>query len=706
MALTFPEMEPSPAARAAWAHTNNAAAAAMSFVMAFLLEGDGCAEGDGFQLGSELRDGVGGGDAAADLSPAAYRIPGGALDHGDGDDLDVRGDRGRDSRKHAIEALRRAAGGREREVLEAYCGHEPGEDHVRKLVVMGDGVGAARVAAREVGNDAGVVLEVDARVQLERAPLRSQSSARPVGGVVEPQRGRGARVVGAGEVDGTEGVVGEPLERECRLLPGPIGAGAARPFAVETHTADLEAGMRVDVLGVAQRSSHAGVQSDGVVETPADDAGRFHPVVVVEHVPGRRAALQPGHRQRDAAGVADVRGVRAEAGDGVEAASDAEIDRVLRPQQIVEVDLQVLDVDGAVGGEGYLAEVGGLVAQGAARPDVGFAQDVAEREARGVVGDGRARRIVGMDDGVAVRSEGERRDGDERRALALRGLRLQGDGILLPVVAVGAREAEAVPSERLAERRQLRIDVVARLAARAVLAREHRNGLGGKGRGNEQGNKADPYACHVCSSRRWLRRTAPQSTVRAERDAAPISEASALEQDLHPVRRIFRTFGLPGGVSRSVEGRGDHSVEKYAIAGDARIRGPANPARQIYVDATRAPGTPTSTTSLRPGTPRVDAACESARTTAGAVSGAQSAQTVVPAPDSAAPAAPAARASASSAGSQGRSVARAGWWSRSVIASPSRSSRPAASAATSSAARERLNTASCNETCRGRTARA
>src|SRR5205823_3131789 len=108
---------------------------------------------------------------------------------------------------------------------------------------------------------------------------------------------------------------------------------------------------------------------------------------------------------------------------------------------------------------------------------------------------------------------------------------------------------------------------------------------------------------------------------------------------------------------------------------DARARPTRRDVRQFrddgrvgpgHVDATRAPGTPTSTTSLLPGTPCADAACDSARTTAGAVSGAQSAHTVVPAPDSAAPAAPAARASSSSAGNHGRRVARAGWWSRSL----------------------------------------
>ena len=73
--------------------------------------------------------------------------------------------------------------------------------------------------------------------------------------------------------------------------------------------------------------------------------------------------------------------MRAEGGNRVEPAADAKVHGVARPEQIVEVDLRMLEVDGAVRRKRHLPEVGDRVAERSAGPHVPFGDEIGEGEA-------------------------------------------------------------------------------------------------------------------------------------------------------------------------------------------------------------------------------------------------------------------------------------------------------------------------------------
>src|SRR6202022_4382578 len=123
-----------------------------------------------------------------------------------------------------------------------------------------------------------------------------------------------------------------------------------------------------------------------------------------------------------------------------------------------------------------LSEEGRPFAEATARPEVGLGDGVRLHDRRAVVRPATARILDGMEDGVAVESEGERH-------LGWKGGRIPGrapakrDRLLLDVVAVHARETEAVAPECLAEGRELRKDGVAGRATGPVLSRKGRDRL-------------------------------------------------------------------------------------------------------------------------------------------------------------------------------------------------------------------------------------
>ena len=79
---------------------------------------------------------------------------------------------------------------------------------------------------------------------------------------------------------------------------------------------------------------------------------------------------------------------------------------------------RVLDLH-TVSGDRDLAEESDLFVEAASRPDVRFRNQAVQGEASAVVGHGRARRLVGMNDRLAVEPhrDGHRVEGDERLGL-------------------------------------------------------------------------------------------------------------------------------------------------------------------------------------------------------------------------------------------------------------------------------------------------